>query len=312
MQDIRSLYAIAKYIRKNSIDVVVGHTPKGALLAMMAAFLLRVKKRIYFRHGLVYETSVGFKRFLLMWIDRIASFCATEVVCVSNSVLKQSEEDRLSPFTKQCILGDGTCSGIDTQGKFNPDLLIEKKRQEMLQTVGISPNDFVVGYCGRLVRDKGIIELVEAFDLFRQKLPNAKLLLVGMFEERDALPEEMKQKILNDSNIIYTGFVNTDQEYYYSMMSVYVLPSYREGFPTGVLEASSMGCPVITTRVTGCIDSIIDGQTGYFTDRTPADIVQKLHQVANARDVLSQSARTFVVEKFDNQIVWKEIEKLYQ
>ena len=161
-----------------------------------------------------------------------------------------------------------------------------------------------------MVRDKGIIELVRAFDKLKDT-DNCKLLLVGMFEKRDALPDDVKNRIENDPRIIYTGFINGGMEYYYAMMNVYVLASYREGFPTGVLEAQSMGKPVITTRVTGCCDSIIDGKTGLFIDNDADDLAKKIDMIRRDNAIDGIEGRKWVVENYDSRIIWKEIEKLY-
>ena len=309
-QDFKSIRAICRFIKDNEIGIIVGHTPKGGLLAMIAGWLCRVPNRIYFRHGLVYETSHGLKRFILKTVDRLASFCATKVVCVSSSVLKRSIEDKLAPAKKQLILGKGTCNGVDTENVFNPTLIQDKRLTDLREKYGIQSSDFVIGYSGRLVKDKGIIELVSAFE----RLKNAercKLLLVGMFEERDALPDEIKNHILNDNRIIYTGFINGGMEYYYSLMNVYVLPSYREGFPTGVLEAQAMEIPVITTRVTGCCDSIVEGMTGLFTSHDISDMTDKLDAIRLHHAIDGKNGRKWVQENFDCCLIWKEIEKLY-
>lgn len=310
-EDIQSIFAIRKFVKQKNIDVIVGHTPKGGLLAMIAGKICRVPKRIYFRHGLVYETSHGLKRFILKTVDRFASLCATKIVCVSPSVLRRSIEDKLAPARKQVILKDGTCNGVDTVEQFNPDLIDREKITELKAKYGIKPKDFVIGYSGRLVKDKGIIELVQAFDKLKNA-ENCRLLLVGMFEERDALPENIKNRILNDDRIIYTGFVNGGMEYYYSLMNLYVLPSYREGFPTGVLEAQAMMLPVITTRVTGCCDSIIDGITGLFAENSADDLVDKIDEIRLDKKIDGRHGREWVKEKFDSRIIWQEIEKLYQ
>ncbi len=309
-QDFKSIRAICRFIKKKKIDVVVGHTPKGGLLAMLAAFLCRVPNRIYFRHGLVYETSHGFKRKMLITIDRITSLCATKIVCVSPSVLSRSINDRLAPAAKQIILGKGTCNGVDTQEKFNPARINAEHQKELRKKYGISDDDFVIGYSGRMVRDKGIIELVRAFDSL-ENADNCKLLLVGMFEERDTLPDDVKERILNDKRIIYTGFINSGMEYFYSIMDVYILPSYREGFPTGVLEAQAMAKPVITTRVTGCCDSIIDGTTGLFAENNEFDLATRIDDIRIRNRINGENGRNWVVDNFDSRIVWKEIEKLY-
>lgn len=309
-EDLGSINNISKYIREKNIDIVVGHTPKGGLLAMIAGWICRVPNRIYFRHGLVYETSHGLKRFILKSVDRVASFCATKVVCVSPSVLKRSIEDKLAPAKKQIILGHGTCNGVDTQNQFNPAIIDQNKVAELKAKYGIADDDFVIGYSGRLVRDKGIIELVRAFDKL-QKADKCKLLLVGMFEVRDALPNDVQERIKNDKRIIFTGFINGGMEYYYSLMYVYVLASYREGFPTGVLEAQSMEKPIITTRVTGCCDSIVEGKTGLFVEHDPEDLVKKIDSIRLDYAIDGKEGRKWVIENFDSPLVWKEIEKLY-
>lgn len=312
-QDLRTIRTLCRYIGRNNIGIVAGHTPKGALLAMTAGYLKRVPTRIYFRHGLVYETSHGLKRLMLKTVDRIASFCATKIVCVSPSVLRRSLEDRLAPANKQIVLGRGTCSGIDTYGKFNPANINSDKLARMKQGLGIRPGDIVIGYTGRLVRDKGITELLGAFDLLNRQDKRFRLLLVGMFEERDALPRAVQEEIRNNPAIVWTGFVDEGQEYYYAMMDVYVLMSYREGFPTGVLEAQSMEKPVVTTRATGCCDAIVEGRTGAFVEHDSELLKQKILEVLNGKQAgtMGKEARRWVVENFDNKHVWKLIETLY-
>ncbi|MDE6282980.1 MAG: glycosyltransferase family 4 protein [Muribaculaceae bacterium] len=311
MEDIKSIRHICRFIKQKKIDTVVGHTPKGALLAMMAARICNVPRRIYFRHGLVYETSSGLKRRILIASDRLTSMCATKIVCVSQSVLDRSIEDKLAPKSKQIILGEGTCNGVDTEGMFNPDNVSAEKVSALKRKYHIQDGDYVIGYSGRLVRDKGIIELVDAFDMLKSE-GKCKLLLVGMFEDRDALPPEIHQRIESDPDIIYTGFVNGGMENYYAIMDMYVLPSYREGFPTGVLEAQSMGLPVVTTRVTGCCDSIVDHHTGLFADIDAKDLASKINAIRRDNIIDGKNGRAWVKSNFDSKIVWKEIEdKLY-
>lgn len=310
-KDLQSIWNVYRYIRQNEIGVVEGHTPKGGMIAMVAAWLARVPRRIYFRHGLVYETSHGLKRFILISVDRLASALATKVVCVSPSVLRRSIEDRLCPAGKMTIFLKGTCNGVDTQGKFNPQNIDAGKLAALKEKYSIKATDWVIGYTGRLVRDKGIIELVRALDVLKEK--NYKLLLMGMFERRDALPEDVQQKILHDDRVVYTGFINEDQEYFYAMMNVYVLPSYREGFPTGCLEAQSMGIPVITTTSTGCIDAIEEGVTGLRTRIDANDIARQVETVRTRHldTTMSATARQWVVDNFDEHRIWDKIEQLY-
>ena len=171
-----------------------------------------------------------------------------------------------------------------------------------------SDKDIIIGFCGRLVKDKGIIELVLAFE----KLPaHYKLLLVGDYEERDSLPFLIKERILNNEKIFVTGFIFDDIEYYYSLMNIFVLPSYREGFPTSVLEASSLEIPVLTTTATGCVDSIIEGETGFFINHSTDSIFTNIIKLENlhTRKSMGKAGREFVINNFDNRKLWPIIEK---
>ncbi len=315
VKDIAAVYKICRYIRQNKIDIVVGHTPKGALLAMIAATLMRIRRRIYFRHGLVYETMKGFKRLLMVKMDRLTALLATRIVVVSPSLARQSLEDRLNDAGKQIILGKGTCGGIDAISKFNPGNIDHYKLIRLKEKLGILPETFVIGYCGRIVRDKGIGELVNAFEIIKDKTgKELKLLLVGEFEKRDALSPEIIDKIKTDRDIIQTGFIFDDIEYYYSLFNLYILPSYREGFPISVLEASAMQLPVLTTRATGCIDSIIEGETGIFIENTADGIAEGIMKLMmdQASVKLGINGRKFVLENFDHSKIWPVIEeKIY-
>ena len=314
-KDIKAVKETVKYIREIKADVVTGHTPKGGLIAMLAAFITRVPVRIYFRHGLVYETSHGLKRSLLINIDRLASKLATKIVCVSPSVAKRSLEDKLNPASKQVVLVNGTCNGIDTE-RFCIDSVDKSKLNELRTKLGANDGDFVIGFAGRLVRDKGIIELVRAYKALRGVHPNVRLMLVGMLEIRDALPEDVVKVIQEDEGIIKTGYVGyAEIEYYYALMNVFVLASYREGFPTSVLEASSMGLPVITTKATGCIDSIIDGETGIFVNHDDKELLMalsSLYENEDKRRMMGAAGRQYVIDHFNQELVWREIEKLYK
>ncbi len=315
VRDLCSLLQIMRYIKKNHIEVVSGHTPKGALLAMTAAYLTGVPVRLYFRHGLFYETSVGPKRWILMLMDKVMAFFATRVICVSSYVYQQSIADKLNGEKKQLVLLKGTCNGINTS-RFFRKRVSENKVFELKRNYQMDESAFVIDYTGRLVKDKGIAELVNSFRSLLKYHANIYLLLVGMFEEKDTLPEETLLFIRECPRIVCTGYVNySDIEPYYGMMDLFVLPSYREGLPTSVLEASAMQLPVLTTRVTGCMDSIVENETGIFIDPTDSKSMvwsmKRLIENPYYREQLSQNGRRFVMENFDQYMIWKEIERLY-
>lgn len=309
--DFISLLKIVVFIKRNNIDIIVGHTPKGALLAMMSGFICGVATRIYFRHGIVYETMIGKQKALMIWMDRFTSYLATKVICVSNSVMDKSNIDKLCDYRKQAVLGSGSCGGIDTKSKFNPKKIKNNKLLDYRNKLNISMDSFVIGYVGRLVKDKGIIELVVAFERILMSESNVILLLVGDFEKRDALPSEIRNKIILSSKIIKTGFIHTDIEYYYKMMNVFILPSYREGFPISVLEASAMQLPIITTKSTGCVESIIENTTGIFTEISSEAIYDAILNIKKNNYNMGKKGRSFVVKNFDHSVIFPQIESIY-
>jgi glycosyltransferase involved in cell wall biosynthesis len=315
LKDLKAVFDVARFIRKNRIEIVTGHTPKGALVAMLAAFVCRVPKRIYMRHGLVYETAHGLMRKVLIAIDKLAATLATNVVCVSQSVARNSLRDGLNDASKQMILANGTCNGIDVS-RFDIASVSSDEIDGLRAALGLVEGDLVIGFTGRLARDKGIIELVRAFDRLQTKYQNLKLMLVGMEEQRDALPEDIVKHLMSNPNIITTGYVAYSEiQKYYALMDVFVLPSYREGFPTSVLEASSMSIPVVTTRATGSIDSIVDGQTGLFAEHTADSLAEKISFFCSneaCRRKYGANGRNFVLKNFRQELVWAEIEQLYK
>ena len=311
-QDIKAVYEIYKYIRLNKFDTVCGHTPKGGLLSMIAAYMAGVPNRVFFRHGLVYETSTGLKKFILLSAERIASFCSTKVVCVSPYLIERSLTDRLTSKKKMMLLNIGSCNGVDANIKYNPDFIDISRKKELKRKLNIPDEAFIMGYTGRLVCDKGIVELVDAFLKLQQDRENLYLLLVGPAEERDALPEKTVQEIRRNKKIVCTGLIESDMEYYYSLMDVLLLPTYREGLGTSILEASSMGKPVLTTSHTGSRDAIVNGVTGMYININADSIAEKVSDYLNNPELCrkhGENGRKFIMENFEEEIIWKEIEK---
>lgn len=296
IQDILSIWKLYRFIKRNKFDVVIAHSPKGGVIGMIASFLAGSPKRVYFRHGLVFETSKGFKRKLLILIEKVTSFCAHLVVNVSPSIENQALHLRLNPPSKNVILGKGTCNGIDVN-RFSPKTNSDNKQ------------NITVGFVGRLSNDKGVTELVEAWKILETRHSNIELLLIGPLDERDRLIPETMNWIETSKSIRCLGEIQ-DVSMYYKEMDIFVLPSYREGFPTVTLEASASGLPVVTTKNTGCVDSILEGKTGIFTELTPQAIADALEVYIGDPELRKEhgsNGRRFVVENFSEQIVYKEI-----
>jgi glycosyltransferase involved in cell wall biosynthesis len=311
MEDIRSVFRLRKLILQHNIQLVIGHTPKGGLISMLASYLAGISDRIYVRHGIMFETARGLKRWLLKSMEQLTGAMATKVVCVSNSIMEVSEREHLSSRKKNLLLGKGTCNGVDSNGRFNPENVPEYVKEKLRGKYNIGDNDFVVGFVGRLVNDKGIKELIQAWQLLLNEKTNIKLLLVGPFEERDALDEDIKNFIKHEPSVILTGLVDDPRDYY-TIMNVFILPSYREGLPTVVLEASSMELPIITTKATGCVDAIIEDETGIFCTYQPVDIAGKIKYYLHNRQIAQKhgaNGRNFVSGNFEQHLVWNEIEQ---
>jgi glycosyltransferase involved in cell wall biosynthesis len=313
---IADLYALVNllfFLRTHKIDLIVGHTPKGGMLAMIAGFIYGIRKRIYFRHGLMFETSRGFVRITLIIFEKFTALLASQIICVSESLLNSSIKFNLNSPFKNVIINHGTCNGIDALNRFNPNLINKNSKNDLKLKLGIGENDFVVGYVGRLVNDKGIPELVEGWKLLLSDYNNVKLLLVGPFEDRDGIANLYREIINKSEDIIHIGY-SKDTVPYYSIMDLFILPSYREGFPTVVLEASAMELPVITTKNTGCIDSIVENSTGIYCEIQKESICSSISYFLSNRSKIfefGKNGRTLILEKYLQENVWLKLFDLY-
>lgn len=314
-QDIHALKDICAYIKKEHIDIVIAHQSKGRLLGMLASSLTGVKHRVVFAHGVVYETMTGLKRWLMKQNDRFVSLLADKVVCVSQYVCDKRAEDRIDRKGKRVLLGKGTCNGLDTITKFNPELVKKDEVDELRKKFGISREDFVIGFCGRLVRDKGIIELVEAYKclLMKYQEKKMKLLIMGNPEKRDGLPADTLEYLESEKSIIYTGYIPfAEIQKYYLLMSVLVLPTHREGFGMVAVEASAMGIPAIVSDYTGCKETIVPNETGLYINKSPESIVRAVEACFDVKyaQQLGANGRQFVTKNFEHMQVRKYVLEL--
>lgn len=315
--DMKTITDLRRLIKKEKYDAIIGHTPKGALVAMTAGWLGGVKNRIYYRHGYIHTTAKGARRLLLTNVERFTSSLSTKIVNVSESVSSIALKESLNNARKQMLIGSGTCGGIDTKSLFNPDLLNPHELQSLRKELGIGEKDFVAGYCGRICKEKGIRELIDGFNSFqdRHREVTAKLLLIGSFDTRDILPDKYRLEIENNENILYVGKKDKSElPKLYALMQVCLLPSYREGFPTCVLEASAMRIPVLVSKSHGCIDSIRENITGEYIDLSAQGVAKGLESMLNQdkRNRLGEEGRNFAVKNFDHSEMWPKVLSFYQ
>lgn len=261
-KDLISLFGMFSLLLKEKPYIIHANTPKASLISMIAGFLARVPLRIYTITGLRFETESGLKRKILILMEKVTCFFSTHVIAESAGVKRLIEWNRLTS-KKAVVIGNGNINGIDSSYWKRVDN--HPSLQQLKYDFGIRETDFVFVFVGRLVRDKGLNELIQAFTGIQKS--NLKLLLVGPFENNlNPLFEETLISIENNSQIITTGF-QEDVRAYLNISHALILPSYREGFPNVLLQAASMELPLISTDVNGAEEVIKEGINGYIVPK---------------------------------------------
>src|SRR5690606_7852726 len=218
--------------------------------------ILTIKKRIYTCRGFRFEHETGVKRRLLILMEQITAYCANEIICISQSVKDLGIKYNIM-HTDSIVIHKGSSNGIDLD-LFNRDSISSLKLKELENKFNLD-NKFVFGFLGRIVERKGFKELIEAFDKIYQTHQNIKLLVVGR-PYYDQIDEETIDIAYSHPGIEMVGLVDyTDTPYYYSLMDVFVLPAYWEGFGNVLIQAAALGLPIITTDATGCKDAVSNG-----------------------------------------------------
>jgi len=267
LHDLQALHALRRAFKAINPHAVHSVTPKAGLLAMTAAFLAGVPCRIHTFTGQVWATKRGAARGLLKNMDSLIAFLATHILVDSPSQRDFLITNKVVSPSKATVLGHGSISGVDLQ-RFKPD---PEARAAVRKELGVAEDAVLLLYVGRLNRDKGIPELLEAFAINRAKYPQTRLLLVGPDEEG------MECLISDESGVLRVGY--TDQpEHYMAAADVFVLPSHREGFGSTVIEAAACGLPAVASRIYGLTDAVVDGETGL------------LHEPGNIKDLASALA----------------------
>lgn len=313
-KDLLALWRLWRLIRRLKPALVNFSTPKAGLLGGVASLLAGVPCRIYTLRGLRLETVRGLKWQVLRICEKTASFSAHRIICISESLRQRGIENGLFPKKKACVLGKGSSNGVDLS-RFTLDAEKIKLVKELCEGFSITEDVPVIGFVGRLTKDKGIVELIDAFGMVQSAIPDARLLLIGRFEEGDPVPCGTRERIENDPSIIRTGYIDDPVPYYY-MMTVFAFPSYREGFPNVVLEAGAAGVPVVGARATGVVDAVVDGETGLLGPvgdaQVLADNLLRVLQDKNLAKRLGDAGRRRVEQHFSSEYVWKELEKFYR
>ena len=307
IKDLKALIELYKYFKNQKPDIVYTFTPKAGLLGMMASFLSRVPVRIHNIVGMPLMEATGKKFILLKFIERLTYLFSTNLFCNSFGLKKFINENLTKKDVK--VIAQGSINGVDTEFFKNTKTLDEK--EVIRDKFKIDKKDFVITFVGRIVKDKGINELIEAFVNLSKKHNNLKLLLVGDYEEH-LNPIKNENKILIDSldSIITVGFQNDIRDFL-SITDLFVLPSYREGLPNSLIEAGSFGIPLLATNINGCNEIIDDGITGILVEKKSAkkleEAIDKLLEDKELYNSIKLKVRDRIIEKYEQKYFWNEL-----
>jgi glycosyltransferase involved in cell wall biosynthesis len=288
--DVRCLWLLYRFFKREKPDIVHSHTPKAGLLAMLAARFAGVKIRIHTVAGLRYVTSKGFSRWLLLTMEKMTGKAANHVWPNSYSLQNYIKEHHLVNKTKLEVIGKGSSNGISLS-RYSVSCLSDEKLKVIKERLHYDDKLIYFLCVGRLVHDKGIDELAHAFINVYKKNNQVRLILVGAFEDDvDPVSDETKNNLQTHPGIIMTGW-SDEVEYYMSVSYALIHPSYREGFPNVLLQAGAMNCPVICSRIDGNVDFVEHEKTGLlFEVKNQNDLYQKMESALNNSVQIKQYA----------------------
>ncbi len=294
LKDIVSFFKLRKVLKKYKPDIVHTHTPKAGLLGMLAARSLGVKIRIHTVGGLPLIIETGFKKRVLMVTEKLTYFGATEVWPNSTSMMNFIIENKLAKAAKLAVIDNGSTNGIDLK-KFSKENLNEEIKNKIKASLP-RLNGLKILCVGRMVKDKGIEELVRVFEKLQQQHP-LQLILVGPFEPHlDPVSAQTLDTIINNPNITHVSWSDSI-EYYMALSDIFVHPSHREGFPNVILQAGAMHLPVICSNIPGNADIIQNEKTGFmFEVKNEEDLFSKLKFAIENRQTTEKIAQNLFGE----------------
>lgn len=305
---IKAMLEIKRIFQREKFDLIQYSTPNASLYASLAGKLSGVPVRLYCQWGMAYVGFGGVKRKIFKAEEKAVCALSTCIEPDSPSNLDFSHREGLYPKNKGHVIWNGSACGVNLS-KFD----ISKKlsyRDEVRGRLGIGKDAVVFGFIGRITRDKGINELYSAFRKISEQEENCYLLMVGPSEVDGSVQSDLAQWAGNSSNVIFTGFTNVVEQYL-SAMDVYVLPSYREGFGMGVVEAEAMGVPVIVTDIPGPVDAMKHGETGLIVKKADIDSLYQAMRTMMTDACLSErygtQGRLFAVENFNQDVLFEKI-----
>jgi len=306
-QDLKALFKIFIYLSQNRPDIIYSFTPKAGLLGMIASYFARVPVRVHNIVGMPLIEASGNKKRLLKIIEKITYFFSTNLFCNSYGLKEYIQKNLTKKNVK--VVGNGSINGIDM--KLFRDSFTQTQKDELRDSLNIQKDDFVLLFIGRVVKDKGINELIQAFSILDKKYNNLKLLIVGDFEEHLNPIESKSIEIMrSNQNIIQVGF-QKDVRPYLGVSSLFVLPSYREGLPNSLLEAGSFGIPLLATDINGCNEVIRDRENGILIKpksvESLVDGISLLVENKQLYNRIKKSVRESIEDRYSQIFFWESL-----
>lgn len=306
---IRAIKEMVKIFKKEKFDIVQYATPNASFYAALATWFCNVPIRLYCQWGLVFQGFTGIKKMVFQFIERLVCLLSTDIQPDSHGNLEFCRQNKFYNEKKSRVVWNGSANGVNFN-KFN----IEKKTEysnEIRKQYAISEEAIVLGFVGRVGKEKGFEELMEMFKILLDEFPQLILLYVGPNEKPDTVDKRYLDFFENCPNIKYTGGWVDDTEKYFAAMDIFIFPTYHEGFGSVTIEAEAMGVPVVVSDVPGPQNAMNDGSTGYKVPvRDVSALVEKVSVLIcddNLRVKMGKNARCFVIEKFDEQILLNKI-----
>jgi glycosyltransferase involved in cell wall biosynthesis len=312
LRDIAATWRLWRVFRRERFTIVHTHQPKPGLFGRLAARLAGVPIVINTVHGFMFtERSSPLKRRLWIWLERLGGRCSDRLLCVSREDVETAVCERISAADAVVHIG----GGIDIE-RFSRDAVASRGLADVRAQIGIAPRQRVIGFVGRLVREKGLPELLDAFEEVQRSVPEAVLLLVGPDDpdKTDAMTPAAVAQSHPGLAVRFAGYRH-DMPDVYALMDIFVLPSHREGLPQTLMEASAMGIPSVTTDVRGCREIVVDGETGLIVppgdpSALAAALVRLLRDSALAQR-LGASASARARAQYDERAVFSRLQDVY-
>lgn len=307
IKDLKVLMTLWSHFRRTKPDMVYSITPKAGLLGMIAAWLTRVPVRLHLIVGLAYLGSIGERRFLLKNIEKITYWFATNLYANSLNLPDIISKELTSKKVK--VIGYGSVNGVDTE--FFQDTMTLEKKSALRHSLNIPTESFLLLFTGRIVSDKGVNELICAYDTLSKTYPNIHLLLVGDYETHLDPIQKHTQALIQNHPRIHTVTFQSDIRPYFCIADLLILPSYREGLPNVLIEGGSCGLPLIATNINGCNEVIIENENGLLIP--PKDVnaltnaVQKLLNDTTLYNHLKSNTRESIIRRYDQHFYWEKL-----